>query len=306
MQSPATYRVAVGLTAALASLALAAPALASGPSVESATVVVNANGTYTWTVTVDGLTPGDYLAFGAGPASTSVDFLVTTTGTREVTHIGPPNDGNAWQFSFTSAAGNQHGTSVTDSLFQVAETASSSLSQGDTQGALFSNFAAVVGLPGASFSSPEIESASYVVNANGTLDWTFVLAGLTPGDLIAFGAGSSASSIAFLASPAGHQELMEVPEPGADGLWTISFTSAAGNAVNQLATDQYVQVGEAPPNGDSEPDYSNIYTIVPPSTGQLPEVPWAAGLPVVGAGVGLWAARRRQRARTGRPSAESV
>ena len=70
MESPGSvYRVAAGLTATLAMMLAAAPAMASAagtPQVQSASYVVESNHSLDWTVTVTGLTPGDYIGFGAG------------------------------------------------------------------------------------------------------------------------------------------------------------------------------------------------------------------------------------------------
>jgi hypothetical protein len=141
--------------------------------------------------------------------------------------------------------------------------------------------------------APVLQSATAVPEDNGQeIQWTVTLSQLTLGSTLTFQAGPRQAALYLLDEPA--------PNQGTPVTETVTKTHETFTFVSGPVTDQdgnsvaafYLQARESVP--DQEPIYSNILSLQ--AVGQVPEVPLAAGLPVVLAGVGAWAWRRQRAA----------
>ena len=141
--------------------------------------------------------------------------------------------------------------------------------------------------PGVKVSSP-----SYVTLANGDLSWTVTVSGLTSGEMIEPGSGPTSSTISYLLSvPPAAPGDVSLKASGTSE--TLTFQSLPGNSSSNLYADAWFDLTLV--NG------GNTYQTAPiqlniQAVGQLPEVPWAALLPVIGLGVvGALVWRRRNK-----------
>lgn len=72
--------------------------------------------------------------------------------------------------------------------------------------------------------------------------------------------------------------------------FTVAFDVSSGEALNNIDVTEFQQVG----NSYKAIDQSNIVSLTGKLPyGQLPEVPWTVGLPIIGLGAGAWLWRRR-------------
>jgi hypothetical protein len=136
--------------------------------------------------------------------------------------------------------------------------------------------------------NPDLVSASTTeIDGGMEINWTITMTNLVPGSTMSFEAGPAQNNLIPL-------ELggKEVAISVTSATQTFTFTSDAPDypGTNYPAAIFYLGATEATAAG---PLSSNILNLV--EYGQMPEVPWAAALPVVMLGAGAWMWMRRRR-----------
>ena len=143
--------------------------------------------------------------------------------------------------------------------------------------------------------APSLNSASYTVSGN-TLTWTVSLSRLTPGDTLAFMIGPFAASPTHL-FPLRTGNFYDVLVTAKTATETFTFQSALPTVqvggYTFTTVLYYLEASEFLSQGPAT--VSNELTLNTSGVGQLPEVPWAAALPLVAfAGAAtVWTRKRR-------------